>query len=187
MKRVYKDLLRLARRFDSHPCSKVLIYRNSLQPLSSSYASVYYNDLLDQFLEKKNLYLPTEGPSLTDTVMYNFRRDPIGREEAALRLDTAFSIYRKLNSIWQCYSSIEFAYGENTPYVSPVSLASALGLSTSKVSSLPSVRLSHSLVSGTILVAHPLIQGPMHRSCILVLENSSKGIRNESFLVAMQR
>jgi putative transcriptional regulator len=180
--RLYKDLLRITKRFDTEPSSKALIYRNSVEPTSSYFSSSgYYNQILDEFLSKKNLFLPHhDTPSLHEIVRTNFRKPSSqpDNEEIAKRLDTAFSLFRKLNSVWKCFTSLESAYGKvKTPYLSPVSLASALGLSTSRPPSLPSVRLNEDLVvpPGTILVAHPMVQGPMHRSCILVVENSSKG------------
>lgn len=179
VRRLYKDLLKITKRFDNEPTSKVLIYRNSIEPTSTCYSSTHYNEILNEFLAKKNLFLPQNvTPPLYEIVRFNFRKKNNSTlfDETPLRVDTAFSLFRKLSSIWKCFTSLETMHGKViTPYLSPVSLASALGLSTNKISSLPSVKLSGKISNGTILVSHPLVQGPMRRACILILEHSSKG------------
>ena len=164
---LYRSLLKMARNFDETPASKSLLYRTDLYNTNKTAAAKYYTNLLSQLFEKDSyLFQPKDGAiSLIQLIREESRavNDKISVPE---RLDAGFAALRKLSSLWNVYTEQDEVVDDDesededqehfTVLNSDVSLATALS-------------------PGVLLLAHPMLQGPLHRSVILLLEHNSKG------------
>ena len=164
---LYRSLLKIARNFEETPACKVLLYRTDLYNTNKSAAAKYYTNVLSDLFEKDSyLYQPKGGSkSLVEIIRVESRTvsDKISNAE---RLDAGFAALRKLSSLWSIYNTQESDDEGDSNNPGDEEHFSAL---ESEVSLAPA------LSSGVLLLAHPMLQGPLHRSVILLLEHNSKG------------
>ena len=165
---LYRSLLKMARNFEESPASKILLYRTDLYNTNKSAAAKYYTSVLSGLFEKDSyLFQPKGGSkSLVEIVRTESRaaNENIGSAE---RLDAGFAALRKLSSLWSIYNTQESDEDEDDE----------LELDDEEYSTAldSNVSLAPALSSGVLLLAHPMLQGPLHRSVILLLEHNSKG------------
>jgi len=84
------------------------------------------------------------------------------------RVDAAFAAVRKLSSLWKCYSSVALVGGSQQEASCAIPLRNQ---STEPVD----ITETNSLLPGILMVAHPMIQGPLKRAVILLLEHNTTG------------
>ena len=121
----------------------------------------------------------------------------------ASRIDAAFTAVRKLSSLWKCFTSMQSSaveelgtlrltsagppgWGRSTSLPSAAATSkSTITPDSSYTNSSPllkklagqklTVSETSSLLPGIILVSHPMIQGPLKRAVILLLEHNTSG------------
>ena len=171
---LYRSLIKVARNFDSIPACKSLLYRTEIYHNHSSPAAKYYTNLLNRLFDKDSFLLKPKDDSisLVNLVREETRaiKDDVGTAD---RLDAGFAALRKLSSLWGIYSN----RGEDEEEDDDDDDSPSPALDELEAYSLlkSDVKLSTALASGVLLVAHPMLQGPLHRSVILLLEHNSKG------------
>ena len=170
---LYRSLIKVARNFDSIPACKSLLYRTEIYHNHSSPAAKYYTNLLNRLFDKDSFLLKPKDDSisLVNLVREETRaiKDDVGTAD---RLDAGFAALRKLSSLWGIYSNRDEEEDEEDDNGSPSPALDELEAYSLLKSD---VKLSTALASGVLLVAHPMLQGPLHRSVILLLEHNSKG------------
>lgn len=163
---LYRSLLKMAKSFDNSPSSKALLYRKTLENSGKNSASIYYTNILDKLFEKKSYLFQPKGEftSLAQLVRSESREfsENINVKHSD-RLDAGFAVLRKLSILWKSFGSIT---DDNNEYETEIGEEEEVNVQ---------VALSTTLASGTLLLAHPMLQGPLHRSVILLLEHNSKG------------
>ena len=170
---LYRSLLRLALKFDKNPAAKLLFYRRSLSPAPEEAAatakSFYLEEIVPQvFVERTQakLFHPKSqrDVSLSQIVRNEFRRGEFSRCPPSERIDAAFLAIRKLSSLWRYYSTMETAPRDRSS-------------KRERAQSGPEIAVTETstLLPGTILVSHPMIQGPLKRAVILLLEHTTAG------------
>ena len=181
---LYRSLIKVARNFDSIPACKSLLYRTEIYHNHSSPAAKYYTNLLNRLFDKDSFLLKPKDDSisLVNLVREETRalKDDIATPD---RLEAGFAALRKLSSLWSVYSNRdedeeddEDDDDDDEEDSSSGDFSSAALDELEAYSLLKSeVTLSTALASGVLLVAHPMLQGPLHRSVILLLEHNSKG------------
>jgi hypothetical protein len=173
---LFRSLLKIAKQFDNSPSSKALIYRKSLSNLDKGASSIYYTELLDKLFKKESyLYQPWgDVTSLRELIRTHSHHDDKKTSESD-RLDVGFAVLRKLSSLWNSFISLDNnEYGE-CDYEDLSDNAKHFSEMSDSLLMSNRVALSENLSSGVILVAHPMLQGPLHRCVILLLEHNSKG------------
>eukprot|EP01038_Epipyxis_sp_PR26KG_P010222 gene10222-13752_t len=200
---LYRSLLRVCRSLDGKQNSKALIYRNSvLDPIitdgdgessikevdnnkqlevaaivknDSNICQVYRDMLIYEILAGKSMYIPSKkSPSLTDIAKKHFRIKSILIQnnevvEFSNRIDTAFWAYRRLRCVEICNSSPQAGVSNDSDN------SVILNELRSNISfTMPSISLSKKIATGTILLSHPLVQGPLRRAAVLILRHSDK-------------
>jgi putative AlgH/UPF0301 family transcriptional regulator len=159
---VYRALYRLARKFDRQLEARSFIHRSSSENTDGAH-SLLYNNILNSILGKKNLYLPVEENL---TFAHTLRRESRNNEyEAKVKVEAGLKLMHKLTSVWRQFINAAqdiVAKGRNFECHDSTG-RDILFLERKEV------------VAGNVLIAHPLLAGPLHRSIILVLENSDKG------------
>ena len=181
---LYRSLIKVARNFDSIPACKSLLYRTEIYHNHSSPAAKYYTNLLNRLFDKDSFLLKPKDDSisLVNLVREETRalKDDIATPD---RLEAGFAALRKLSSLWSVYSNRdedeeddeEDDDDEEEDSSSADSSSAALDELEAYSLLKSDVTLSTALASGVLLVAHPMLQGPLHRSVILLLEHNSKG------------
>ena len=167
---LYRSLLKMARNFEESPASKILLYRTDLYNTNKSAAAKYYTSVLSDLFEKDSYLFQPRGDSksLVEIVRAESRAAN-EKISSAERLDAGFAALRKLSSLWSIYNTQESDEDEDEDDV--------LELDDEELSTAldSDVSLAPALSSGVLLLAHPMLQGPLHRSVILLLEHNSKG------------
>lgn len=162
---VYRALFRLAKKFDGNPSSKSFIHRSLPSIKENSSATIYYESIVKSVLKNKVLYMPQD-----DSLIQMLRREARSSDPARdskTRVETGLSVMRKFSSIWKSYQDAKDA--ENSDL-------DKRGNRTASLSKgfIPFIE-QESVLQGHVLIAHPLLSGPLHRSIILILENTEKG------------
>lgn len=219
---LYRSLLRLGSKFDGSPVAKAMIYiKIPVAPtVMNNVSAQYYVEVLEEFLRKKQFYHPLISSSPSDSheddkssiqslIKKHFRiQEHIA--STTFRIDTGFSILRKLANIWHTHQIVEEqeqqqleqggANRDLSSSSSSSSVAACVGTEPSGSSSrrrssddddetaAPSfldlsgalkrkvaVEMTNELGKGVILVSHPLLNGPLYRSVILMLEHGENG------------
>lgn len=164
IKSLYKSLSRLAINFDNNSVAKLLLYRKCTESTHKSAASVYYSVLLDRIMMKTGCLFRPETiscVSLRNVVKNEFRNNR-RLFNVNDRTDAAFYVLRKASSIWNFYLSLGIEFKETSPDAQ---------LSNDE----PAVKLCENPFAGTFLIAHPLIQGALHRAVVFILEHNTEG------------
>jgi putative AlgH/UPF0301 family transcriptional regulator len=173
---LYRSLLKIAKQFDNSPSSKALIYRKSLSNIDKGASSIYYTELLDKLFKKESyLYQPWgDVTSLRELIRSHSYHDDKKTSESD-RLDVGFAVLRKLSSLWNSFISLDNNEYDECDYEGLSDNAKHFSQLSDSLMLSNRVALSENLSSGVILVAHPMLQGPLHRCVILLLEHNSKG------------
>jgi putative AlgH/UPF0301 family transcriptional regulator len=124
-----------------------------------------YNGILNSFLGKKNLYLPGKDSLSFVHILRNEARK--GDAESKLKIETGLSFMHKLTSVWKQF--IEAVDPKDN-----VSKDKSWENHDSAGRDIFFLERKE-IEAGNVLIAHPLLSGPLHRSIILVLEHSDKG------------
>jgi putative transcriptional regulator len=164
---MYRALYRVARKFDRNPQAKSLIHRSKNGTESPGISFIYYEEIMNKLLGRRNLFLPPHLMSFRQLLNEETRKT--GGVDNSTKTDAAIALIRRLSSVWRSYESIFDQQSSNL-----------VSSSSKKKSNLPSkdfVRFQekNDIHPGYILVAHPLVAGPLHRSVILILDHSEKG------------
>lgn len=163
---LYRSLLKIAQNFEGAPACKSLIYRTDLYNTNKNPTAKYYTSVLDKLFAKDSFLLQPKDDTISIIELIRQEsRITNDKYSASDRLDAGFVAMRKLSLLWSIYKNhgneeVFESDGEefdpSAEFKSPVTLASALA-------------------SGVLLLAHPILQGPLHRSVILLLEHNSRG------------
>lgn len=161
---LYRVLWRLSRRFDSNPIAKLLIHRQVVYNSTTNIEIGYFNVLLTKILGNRQLFLPKNAPKFVNVLRNEARTPSLASASLKQRTDAGFGVIKKLSGVWKSYTSI------NLPAIQWIADATAKSLTT-----LPTFAETEVPQQGLLLLAHPLVSGPLHRSVILLLEHSEKG------------
>jgi len=170
---LYRSLLRLGIKFDKNPGAKLLFYRRSLTQQDGgdqfTAKSFYLEEIVPQVFKERTqakLFHPKSqrDVSLSQIVRNEFRRGEFPRCPPSERIDAAFLAIRKLSSLWRYWSTMETAPRGDQE-----------GSRRERASQEITVTETSTLLPGTILVSHPMIQGPLKRAVILLLEHTTAG------------
>ena len=162
VKKLYKSLFKLAHNFDANSNAKSILYRKAIESTHFSAASVYYGTLLDSFFGKKNnLFQPENANkvSIRSILRHEFRQKHLKISQTD-RVDVAFAFIRSLSSRWDFYLSMGIESGQEPQIV---------------LEAIPEMCKSETLLPGIFLLAHPMVQGPLQRSVVLLLEHNTDG------------
>lgn len=189
VKELYRALYRTASRFDRESQAKTLIYRGisrDKMTFEGPTSSMYYSQIIDQLLSQRRMYLPTSSMKFKDIVNTNFRKP---NQDFAIddQIDAGFALYRKFTAIWENYtsfssvlfSSLNGSKKETTEKRGNDTLAN--GPKSKKKETLrqkePFLPFEEAVspAPGLVLISHPLINGPLHRTVILILEHTESG------------
>lgn len=161
---LYRSLIKIARNFDNAPAAKTLLYRTDLYNMNKSPAANYYTNILGKLFEKDSFLLKPKDDNISFVELIREESRAINAETSSSdKLDAGFAAMRKLSSLWSIYNNKEDDDELDSDEITPEILLNS------------DVSLSASLASGVLLLAHPMLQGPLHRSVILLLEHNSKG------------
>lgn len=178
IRNLFRSFYRTARKFDLHPASKSLLYRNNTKKVPKDPTEFYYRELTNSILmnDRNKLFNPMNCFSpLTDVVCQEFkkRHDVI----TPFRIDAGFALLRALSSVWSQYlvclddtTKIE----EYKPLAYDDVEALSVYDTDDSIYDFP-VRLTNELKAGTLLIAHPLMRGHVHRTVVLLLEVNKNG------------
>lgn len=185
---LFRSLLRLSIKFDQTPASKLLFYRKSISSdisASKESASAYYQNEIIPLLfvgrTQAKLFHPKAQSeiNLYSIVRSEFRKF---RKEYNMneRTDGGFASVRKLSALWRCYTSMNLSMQETQKFLTSVQKVSGDNFGSSPHASAISnkklgVAESDTLLPGIILAAHPMIQGPLKRAVILLVEHNTDG------------
>jgi putative transcriptional regulator len=163
LQNLYRSLLRISSLFDKSPSAKSIIYlkHQVKDEVNSDGVGQYYSSIVKEYIKNRLFYHPSlsSSDSMHDFVKKQFRQQ---NPSIVLsdRIDAGFGFLRKLTSLRASYES------------------HARGL-VAKVAPLnvpfPVVTLAEAPLSGVLLVSHPMVQGPLQRSVILILDHSETG------------
>lgn len=180
---LYRSFMRTAKKFDNNAAAKALLYRKHVNSTSKSTAEVYYKEVIDSVLFKGKLFNPINCfMPLSERVNEEFRR----KHDVLLteRIDAGFSLLRAFTSVWSTYleclkdsrqvEDYKPFIHDNSDEKNIYANSSAAVESAESMYDFP-VRLTSAIRTGTLLIAHPLVQGHKHRAVILVLESNSNG------------
>jgi len=180
---LFRSLYRITNKFDKFPASKTLIYRKSLENTSNNFTSDrksndYYNQIINKvFTNHTSIFMNISNVSIdkyTDILRSEFQASNDVNNEVNIndRLDAAFTILRKLNNIWSGYTSLI----DNKGFINNDGnyLDDDVDIDISKMTKT-SVLPSKTLFPGVLLLAHPLLPGPLHRAVILLIEHNQQG------------
>lgn len=180
---LFRTLLRLSLKFDQNPAAKLLFYRKAVVSqdgddtiaAASTSARVYYRDVILPLLFKDDKAAKLFHPrNLCRMSMYRLVRQEFRKQRNLYtdtdRVDAAFIVVRKLSSLWKCFTSIAMVTQDAGAQ------EASRGISQRKQSTEPvDVTETASLLPGILMVAHPMIQGPLKRAVILLLEHNTTG------------
>jgi putative AlgH/UPF0301 family transcriptional regulator len=171
VKQVYRALLKFGKRFDDFPESKALMYRRTLTHHKSA-LSVYYTEILDRLFQRQaNFFKPQtlEFLSMVNIIRMEFR----SKNQYSLddRIDASFIFYRNFSRLWAYFWSIQ---SENSQ-LDNSSSAEPINDNLKSAELLDDISLTDTVCPGILLVAHPLIEGPLRRSVILILDHTARG------------
>ena len=177
---VYKSLLRIARDFDAHPAARCLIFRvppTLNENIIKSPSSVYYSQVLEDFMPSANFHFGRGHKTLTEIVRAEARVDyPRWTIMLDDRMNCAYHTIRKLSTIWNCYESHRRKDGERSDNLSKsIQTIASYHTSDEKLSST----ISTSIGPGVLLVSHPLAAKHYKRSLILLLQHDEDGSYGE--------
>lgn len=164
---VYRALYRLARKFDQNPNSKCLLHRSALAEDSSPIAG-YYTSVVENLLGRKVLTLPSQSPSFVEVLRKEARRETT--ESVQIKTEAGLSLMRKMTSVWKSYKDLVESVDKRD--ITGTIKRDDIGGPTKGF--IP-FKERNDVLPGHVLIAHPLLAGALHRSVILVLENSEKG------------
>lgn len=200
VRQLFRALLRLGLRFDRNPAAKLLFYRKSTpaaqdvlahqQQETRASASYYSNALVpmlfkqeDQLEEQHDvakLFHPrNQGTvNLYKLVRREFRK-PCDSVLETDRIDAAFIAVRKLSSLWTSFLAMNVVGGSKDKMPqqkgSPHDVCALLPKTDNAQGTAIDITETSSLLPGIIIVAHPMVQGPLKRAVILVLEHNTEG------------
>jgi len=155
----------------------------------------YYNELLGQILgPQRYLYQPTGTVVSFVDLVRRESRAPHPHYTVNTRVDAGFAAVRTLSSIWNHYTSIEYdTEGEYEDEDEDGNDGDGnegdVGNDDAHRGGAPGgrqgddekqlltadVSLASAMCAGMLLVAHPMLQGPLHRSVVLVVEHTTRG------------
>ena len=182
---LYRSLLRLGKQFDKYPQSKLLIYRKRAldfkqqklgqqQTAELHAASIYYsNELLDALFANRNtakLFHPNCNETISiEKIVRNEFRQAHNTYSVTDRVDAAFAAVRRLSSLWKFFTT-NIIEGKSVEVDdSSRDEKREKQLLTFKVGE------AENLKPGVILAAHPMVQGPLRRAVVLLLEHGEQG------------
>lgn len=180
-KHLYSSFLRMARKFDKNPAAKALLHRKSVNAVVKSPGELYHKEVIDSILHKGKLFNPINCfMPLEDRVAEEFRK----RHQVAIndRIDVGFALLRSLSAVWASYDAAMQDASTLEEYVPPSVCRVVEGEGEEEednddeegLCDFP-VRLTSELNSGTLLVAHPLLQGHTQRTVVLLLTCNKNG------------
>ena len=161
---LYRSVLRLAIRFDKSPLVKSLLFRSSRPRVSDRTGDAYYSEVIKKIFDE-SLFLPPNRNriSFSSIVKEELRK---GRQ---YRLDErvycGFKVIRNFSTVWTTYENKLFV----EEHGSLTNVYNFSLLSSPCLTDVPRV------FPGTVLVAHPLVQGPLSRAVILLLQHEKSG------------
>lgn len=164
---VYRSLFRVAKKFDRNPRAKTLVHR-SLPDDTTTPSSLYYTNVLNSLLGKRILYLPPHSISFADILRKEARNEV--PEDTKVKVETGLAFMRKLSSVWKQYKESVDSINSNS--FTEIKKADDI---SGQMKGFISFSETNDIQPGHVLIAHPLLAGPLHRSVILVLENTEKG------------
>jgi hypothetical protein len=133
---------------------------------------MYHKEIIDSILHKGKLFNPINCfMPLEDRVAEEFRK----RHEVLTsdRIDVGFALLRSLSTVWASYEAAMKDASWLDEYESAANEEEE-DEEEDAVYDFP-VRLTSELNSGTLLVAHPLIQGHTQRAVVLLLTCNRNG------------
>lgn len=144
-------------------------------------SGVHYNNLLNQILlPEKYVYTPVtskERMTFVQIVRKEFRQkideNVINSRD---RVEAGFAIVRKFSSLWKYYLSMGIQPSEQVTHKNDTEHATTI-IDDANQGSSPSfnVNLLSSIKPGVILLSHPMVDGPLRRSVILIIQHESQG------------
>jgi putative AlgH/UPF0301 family transcriptional regulator len=108
--------------------------------------------------------------SITSIVKDEFREKE-AKITMSSRIDTGFALLRKLTAIWKFFAEVD---AESIVDDLESSEGPRLDARPASMKNLE-VSFATKITAGTIILAHPMLQGPLHRSVILILNHGDKG------------
>jgi putative transcriptional regulator len=169
---LYRSLLKSGKRLDASPASKATIYispSSHLDDLDDA-ASKYYHSIIEKVVDKSHYMSPErcQEVSLSALVRKEFRSCDVNND---VGLDVAIFCVKKMSMLTsvfnKCQQSITKPDGSSSREGSHND-----GLELNFLEKTEKVTL---LAPGTLLVAHPMMEGSFRRSVILILEHSDRG------------
>lgn len=189
---LYKSLLRLAIKYDSNVPAKALLYRlppssSSVDSVFRSAAQIHFNAVMDKVLGRQRLfYHPTRMDQSLKAIVNKEFRNSKSKISLNSRLDVGFSLLRQLSTLWVNYDQ-EVLYHQSveailhhhkatsaktaaadTPPKKEEKEKKAKAKSKEKLDITPAPA---TVQEGTLLAAHPMLHGDMHRALVLVVEH----------------
>lgn len=175
IKSLYRSLLQIARNFDSNPSAKAVIYRTQL--FRTTDATKYYADIVEDIFGSSTLFMKSTRhleSSFKAIVRQEFRPSELNEDfESEEKITVAFACIKKFSNLWAYYLSLGLDINSHTKsgvlnrISQPLSFPAELdGLI---------IHESDALFPGVLLVAHPMVHGPLERSVILILEHNASG------------
>ena len=151
-----------------------MVYRKSIISGvgTDNSSAAYYASILNRILlTDKYVYVPLPNTkdrlSFTTIVRDEFRlKQEVEQQD---RIETGFAIVRRFSSLWSFYLSLN---QRNVHNIYKNESEKSQDIST--IHKL-TVKLTNNLKPGSILLAHPMIDGPLKRSVILVIQNENQG------------
>lgn len=145
-------------------------------------AAIYYNNMLNQILlPEKYVYTPlTSKDRLTfaQIVRKEFRLQ-IDENTINLRdrIEAGFTVVRKFSSLWKYYLSMGIQPVDNDIHTLDSAEHAAMTSDDTSTGSSTSSNLNtlSSLKPGVILLSHPMVDGPLRRAVILIVQHESQG------------
>ena len=157
VKSLYGSLLRLASKFDRKRPAKAMIFRptNSEREFKSG-STLYFAAVIDKILGKSIFYHHSKmDMSFKALVRSEFRKSSL-QVSPIDRINTAFAILRKFSSIWAQFEGTK-------------SVAKRLAKDAKY-----KITVTSDIRSGVLLCSHPMINGPMQRAVVLLLEHNDE-------------
>ena len=145
--------------------------------------------MLDRILgPQRSLYQPVGSVVSFVDLVRRESRTPHPLYTVSTRVDAGFAAVRTLSSIWNHYTSIEYDSEENYED-DDMNEDDGHADGSHADTALPrgrrgddeggplaaEVSLAPTMCAGMLLVAHPMLQGPLHRSVVLVIEHTTRG------------
>jgi len=164
----------MARKFDRNPAAKALLHRKTVNAAVRSPVELYHKEVIDSILHKGKLFNPINCfMPLEDRVAEEFRKKHDVLPSA--RIDAGFALLRSLSTVWATYDAAMRDASSVEEYDPAEADAEEDALEEEEGLYDFPVRLTSELNSGTLLIAHPLIQGHTQRAVVLLLTCNKHG------------